>query len=391
MTWTLTPSEFTATQTKVDTINARAVKRGFSGRIEVTGTYREVEEKDATGLPRTRVVVDTEITGEAPSYNGWTFLAAVDTVDTEDGPAFVLRRAPGVPESNVDRSTLTPGHCAHCEVTRSNRRYTYLVRHTETSETVQVGSTCIKDFTGWQGKPVFIDLDAVESELESSLTGGGRPDYTPETVVALAWAISRRYGWEAGGGTRGRVESYLYGNTKADRDLRSEVAADLDEKTTETARKIVTELLEGLDGASDYAANLKVCLRAGHVEPRHMGLVVSAVSAYERMTGDRLRKTSEEQEKRETCYAGTKGEKITVTGPITRLVPVETNYGYSPSTSMLVIVKDGTTVAKMFTAAAWAFDVEQGAEVTITGTVKDHEEYRGTKQTVLTRPKRSAK
>lgn len=396
ITWTLSREEFVATQKRAAAINARAERRGFTGRIEVTGTQREVTETDEAGLPRTRLVVDTVIAGEAPSYNGWTFLAAVDSVETEAGTAFVLRTAPGVDESGVDRTGLEAGRCEHCGTVRANRRYTYLVRH-ESGEIRQVGSTCIKDFTGWAGKPVFISVDELANDLNDFLGGfaGGGAEYTPETVVAAAWAISRRYGWVpasaigAQTSTRSLVSSYLYGTSRTDRELRQEVAPEIP-AATETAKTIIPALLEGLDGGGDYVTNLKICLRATHVEHRHMGIVVSAVSAYERMTGEHARRQAEAEEranKRAAAeYTGALGEKVTVTGTVTRLVPIEGDYG----TSMLVVVEGGSTIAKMFTSAAWAWDVEQGDEVTLTGTVKAHEEYQGAKQTVLTRPKCTA-
>lgn len=394
-TWTLAPDEFAATKDRAAKINARAIRRGFTGRIEVTGTPREITETDEAGLPRTRIVIDTRIEGEAPRYNGWQFLAAVDSIETETGPEFVLRTAPGVEESGVDRAALAAGRCEHCGTVRANRRYTYLVRH-ESGETRQVGSTCIKDFTGWPGKPVFLSEDELRDELTDFLGGftTSGPQYTPETVVAAAWAISRRYGWapasSPGASTRDLVSSYLYGTSRAARELRQEIAPEV-AAAAEMGQTIISALLEGLDGNGDYATNLRICLRATHVESRHMGIVVSAVSAYERLTAERARRWVEADEKArlraESQFIGTVGEKVTITGTVTRLRPVEGSFGYNPTTSMLVIVENGPAIVKMFTTAAWAWDVQQGDEVTIAGTIKAHEEYQGAKQTALVRPK----
>lgn len=395
-TWTLTPEEFAATADRAAAINARAVKRGFTGRIEVTGTTREISETDEAGLPRTRVVVDAEISGEAPRYNGWTFLAAVDSIETETGHDFVIRTAPGIEESGVDRSTLAAGRCEHCNTVRANRRYTYLVRH-ESGETRQVGSTCIKDFTGWAGKPVFMSAADLADELSDFIGGfaSSGAEYTPETVIAAAWAISRRHGWvpasaHSGTPTRDLVSSYLYGKSRADSELRAEIAPEIP-AAADMAKVIIPALLDGLDGSGDYVHNLKTLIRAAHVEHRHMGLVVSAVAAYERMTGETARRKAEAEERArkrdEAEYAGTVGEKITVTGTVTRLRAIEGSYGYNPTTSMLVIIEGGSTIAKMFTTAAWAWEIEQGDEITVTATVKAHEEYQGSKQTALVRPK----
>ena len=392
--WTLTPSEFTATVERAEKINARAAKRGFTGRIAVTGNERRVTEKDSAGLPRTRVLVDVEISGESPSYSGWHFLAAVDTVQTSDGADFVLRLSPGIDESGVDRSILKPGYCAHCKVVRPNRKYTYLVRNTKTGETVQVGSTCIKDFTGWQGRPVFISVDDVKRDLDGFLGGlaSAGAAYAPETVVAAAWAAKQVYGWfpastDLGTPTRERVSAYLYGHDKAAQEIQGALSPEI-QTATEKAEEIIAALLNNLEGDGDYTTNLRVALRADHVAPKHMGLVVSAVAVYDQMISKHTRKPAGRSQKPNSQYFGAVGEKITLAGRVVRLVATESHYGYAPSTSMLVIVEAGTAVAKMFTSAAWAFDVEEGDEVTITGTIKDHEEYQGTKQTVLTRPKR---
>lgn len=392
-TWVLSPEEFALTAKRAEAINARAVKRGFTGRIEVTGTPREIAEVDEAGLTRVRVVVDVAISGEAPSYNGWTFLAAVDSIETATGHGFVLRTAPGVEESGVDRSALVAGRCEHCNTTRANRRYTYLVRH-ENGETRQVGSTCIKDFTGWAGKPVFLAADDLASDLNDFIGGfaSGHATYDPATVIAAAWAISRLYGWVPATATTGAtptrdlVSSYLFGTSRAARELRAEIAPQIP-AAADMANQIITALLEGLNGSSDYERNMTVLLRAAHVESRHMGLVVSAVSAYERMTGETTRRKIEAEERArkraEAEHTGTVGEKITLTGTVTRLQPVKGDWG----SSMLAIIEGGSTVAKVFTTAAWVWEIEQGDEITVTATVKAHEDYQGIKQTALTRPK----
>lgn len=398
LTWTLTPAEFAATIERAQRINTRATKRGFTGRISVTGTEREITEQDEAGLTRTRRVVDVEISGEAPCYNGWQFLAAVDSIETESGTEFVLRTAPGVAESHVDRSTLVPGHCSHCTTVRRNRKYTYLVRDVETGATAQVGSTCIKDFTGWEGKPIFISVKDLEEELDEFIGGLGAsaPEYSTATIVALAWAISRLYGWVPAAAewgsrasTKSLVRDYLDGRSKASAELRREIAPEIP-AAEEKAQAIIPALLEGLEGDGDYVTNLRVLLRAPFVEGKHLGIVTSAVSAYERMLAATTNKAAKTEEQIQSRYAGTVGEKLEVSGTVTRLVPMESNFGYYPTTNMLVIIQSGTTVAKMATAAAWAFDVEQGDQVVVVGTVKAHEEYRDVQQTVLTRPKLTA-
>lgn len=394
-TWTVSPTSFAASRERVATINARAIKRGFTGRLEVTGTEREVTQTGPGGISQTYTVFDMHIDGEAPSYGGWGFLAAVDTVETEQGHDFVLRCAPGVNEATLDRSILRPGQCQHCRTNRANRVHTYLLHNAETGRSVQVGSTCLRDFLGWEGRPVYVSANDAAEQLDGFLGGlsGSERAYSPRTVVATAWGISRKYGWTSAAAasygntcTRELVESYLYGTASADRELRVDVLTEV-AAADARADEILTTVLEGLDTDTAYGANLQICLRGTYVQDKHMGLVVSTVAAYERILGTQLRREQQDAARIQSQYAGTVKEKITITGTVTRLTPVQSNYGYRSTTSMLVILEDGPTIAKMFTSAGWAFDIEQGQQLTVTATVKEHEEYQGVRQTVLVRPR----
>ncbi|MCH6469876.1 hypothetical protein [Sinomonas terrae] len=215
----------------------------------------------------------------------------------------------------------------------------------------------------------------------------------PRDRRPVARAISRSHGWVSASAaydrpsTRTLVSAYLFGNTPADVELRREAAAPEIPSASEKVKEIIHALLEGLEGDGDYVTNLKALLRARYTEGQHLGIVVSAVAAYERMVGDLVRKEVQAKAQAESEYAGTVGEKTEVTGKVARLQPVENTFGYTTTTSMLVIIEAGTTVAKMFTAAAWAFGIERGDEITVAGTVKAHEEYNGVKQTALARPK----
>ena len=63
---------------------------------------------------------------------------------------------------------------------------------------------------------------------------------------------------------------------------------------------------------------------------------------------------------------------------------VESDYG----TSMLVVLETGDgDKLSTFATAAWVWGVHAGDTVTVTGTVKAHDEWDGEKRTVLTRTK----
>jgi hypothetical protein len=107
--WELTPAEYAATVDKVAAINDRAAKRGFTGRIELTGIPATKIWKDQiSGLELTAEVVRVTITGQAPSFaevgtfavevpldSAKPFLAAAEA-------AFVLGQKMGTDEKGRD-------------------------------------------------------------------------------------------------------------------------------------------------------------------------------------------------------------------------------------------------------------------------------------------------
>lgn len=87
-------------------------------------------------------------------------------------------------------------------------------------------------------------------------------------------------------------------------------------------------------------------------------------------------------------HLGEIGEKVTLTGVVRTATRVNGFTAYAPDRA-LIVIDAGTAVAKLVTSARWAYPIERGDRITVTGTVKAHTEWRGTKQTVLTRAART--
>ena len=179
----LTPAEFGLTSEKMNKLNQRALKRGWTGIITVTGeAFTEITD-NGVGLKRERQMVRTVISGNAPSYDGWTFLARADW--SEGG--MVLFTAPGI--DGIDRSGITEGSCDHCGINRY-RKSTFIVR-SDKGEQLQVGSTCLKDFLGWNTNPVWIIPPSDNDLFGEGGFGHSTPVYSVDTILAAAWACIR--------------------------------------------------------------------------------------------------------------------------------------------------------------------------------------------------------
>lgn len=376
-TWVLTPQEFEALKQHVAKINTRAQKRGFTGCIDLKGVQRTVTNAKTNLL---EVVFDATLSGEAPSYNGWKFLAAVDSVADE----FVLRAAPGEDTSVINRKVLQHGYCGHCQIKRPNRVHTYLVQNSEYNTVMQVGSTCIKDFLGWTVSPVFLDEDSIAKKITDFLDSfHSSASYSPQSIIRIADAVVSLYGWTSSSGTiptRNLVSSFLYGTSAGDGELQKEISSRL-AATEDHSQEIIDTLCAQLPANTEYGQNLLACLKADYVEPKHLGLVVSAVPAFHKLTAEPAEKVLPVEYR----YAGDLDEKVTVTGAVSLIRYVDGFYGQG---SALIVIKNESTSVKMFTTASWADHVVEGEDITVTGVVKAHEEFNGEKQTLLRRPKK---
>ena len=86
----------------------------------------------------------------------------------------------------------------------------------------------------------------------------------------------------------------------------------------------------------------------------------------------------------EAKFIGEVGAVLDVQGTVVHSQDVYTQYG----TSRLLLVKiDDTVIVKVFTTSSWAIDIDKGDWVNLTGKVKSHDEWNGSKTTVLTRCK----
>lgn len=384
-TWFLNSEELAATRAKVAKLQQRAVRKGFTGRIELAAVPASRSNQSAGGLPVTVHGFDVTITGEPPRYQGWRFVAAVDAV--EGGT--ILRYPPGS-TSQVSNDQIRAGECDHCHTTR-DRRSTVLVAHDDTGQVLQVGRSCLKDFLGHSTLPVFLTTDEVANTLGGGLTGTAAA-WDVHSVLTYAAAAVEAFGWTpASAAEHGRVPTRdvvrlaLTGGRGADQ-LRDQLAPHLSEAIAR-APQIRTDLLAGLTGDSGYEANLATVLRGESVEARHLGLAVSAITAHQRLSADRARETSRREAAETVDYAGTVGEKVTLTGTVRTAMRVD-GFTYRSPDQVLLVVDCGAAVAKMTTSAAWAYPLKVGDPISVTGTVKTHTEWNGIKQTVLTRPKK---
>lgn len=381
-TYQITREQYEATAAKIGQANARAAKKGLAGLLTIEGTSVIVTAKDEiTGIERAYEMVDVVLGGEAPKYDGWTFVA---TLDWDANAGLIVRTAPGIVA--VDRTDLVQGKCDHCNVNRY-RNETYLLRHDDGRQ-VQVGSTCIKDFLGITVNVAWLDGASIMEELDGFGFDSGPRSNGTNYVLALAWALIKLDGFRpaSGGGvtTKSDVLSILYPPrivTNEYRNWASRVRVLADEAVERAAEIRAFILSDEFEGNSEYVRNLKSIAAADLVSDRNVGMLVSAPQAWARHLERTLIRNAAEQMKTE--WVGAKGDKIAVTVTIKGVRFIQQNFG----TTVLYTMVDGSGNLYKWFASREALGDKVEETFTIKATIKDHDEFKGVKATVLTRAK----
>lgn len=355
--------------------------------------WRDVfEDGEKVGAER---VVRVAVIGAPPALGGWSFVA---TVDHQDDPALpnILRTVPGVEIDPEVRESFrhTGATCEHCGLDRL-RKDTYLVRH-EDGRIAQVGSNCLKDFTGHDPAVVLRWIhwvDAFVAEVTEAGFGRGEVSTPLAALLAVTAAVVAQFGWVSKGtaweqdrvATAASVQTILRPRTAEDRKFAESVPVTAEHEAT--AAQII-EFVRGIeDLRSDYLANLAAVFAADFVTPRNEALAASGwicwKNAQERAQADEAKAKAGA----ESDFVGEVGGKVDVEATV---VSTRTTYSDYGASELVVLTDDDGNVFKTFSSGHFGAQAEVGIRFHLTGTVKRHDVFKGVRETVLTRVKGTA-
>lgn len=373
----------------VEATNARAAVHQLTAyTLDISASFL-ADYHDIDGrLIGKRPTVTVTISGDIPRHHGWTVLARLD--HDEEGEA-ITSLFPGLPEQDAE---AVRGHhaianvCHGCNIAR-HRTATYLARH-ENGEMKQLGTTCVEPYTGLpiKGLEALWRFGTLKDSDWDGGEGGIPADLRVPVVEVLRVAAaivqqdgrfySRSEQWKNTMPTADGVEAYFF-DRKAPMEWRA--ALDADPDAPGTAAAVRAWAIQGYGSLSDYRHKVGQLAKGETVDPRHLPTLVSAIAGWYRDQ----EKEATERAAQNSKPQGTVGERITTTATVTTVIELEgRTYGYHTQRRRLVKFQDPHgNVFVWFSSAA---DVpDQGDEVELTGTVKDHSIYGETAQTVLTR------
>ena len=369
---------------KLAKIERKCKKYGCEFSFTEKSTEYETVKDAETGVEKTIAFVVVDVSGKSV-INGWEFIAKID--HTEKGNILQGYSDVEIPA----RFYKTPCFCEHCKTAR-RRNNTFIVRKSETGEFKQVGKSCLLDYTHGLSAENVADYMSYFREIEDARElpeFKNVPRYIDrdEFMIFTAETI-RCFGYEKGktGWTSIECRDAFYGNypqyfSKQYKMFLREMEKMHFDIKREDSKKLVADALkwiENQDESNNYMHNLKTACALDYVKPEHYNLLASLFPTFNRDLEYQKKKAEEKKAEKSSEYVGKIKDRITV--EIVNCKAVTSYYtDFGITTIYKMIDKNGNV---FIWKTGKAIDLES---FTITGTVKEHKEFRDVKQTELTR------
>ena len=382
---------------KAEKIKRKCEKLGCLFTYEETGEEYE-KYKDENGDEITVRYILVEAEGKAV-VNGWQFVGSVEHTDKGNIISCVCAEDNGIPKMYYDSRPF----CEHCGRKRY-RKSTFLLRNEEGGRYMQVGRNCLRDFTGGMSVEGVSMYESFLHAAEEAQSGHGlhlKPYYNTtewlhfvaETIIHFGYVKSQStYSEDYDPSVRSTAQrafeywQALNGRFRMQTEYLRELKAEMDavgfDENSPKALQMTKDALAWLEEQPEdkgvYIHNLKVACSLEYTDGRNHGLLASLFPAWKKDLEIKIEKKKKEEKEKLSEYVGEIGKRIS-------FVPVEaevvTSWDTQFGLTMLwkITDKDGNIFI-------WktSNNVHEGTSM-ITATVKEHTEFRGVKQTVITR------
>ena len=290
MTYLIHESNIERLEKQLKTIQNKCNKLGtefhYSKGAEV---FKEVTDADTLQTCWTRFI-EVEANGVA-HINGWEFVAVIEHMD---GKGRNIVRQFNMNYTIPDRYYTVVPTCEHCN-TKRTRKQTYLLVN-ESGEWKQVGGSCLKEFTGGldaEQLAAYISCfdHIIEYDQIEPSSGCITRYYNTKVMLQCASEIIRAFGYA---GTDSTDSTYVralelykfiegYKVSKADEVrlayMMEEHHIDVDNVDVDP---IIDWVLNKADCSFGYMMNLRAVVNTEYVKVKHLGLLCSAIQAYNR-------------------------------------------------------------------------------------------------------------
>lgn len=367
---------------KIKALNKKALKAG-TGEIKITTISKTVDKnKDGTVDVRFQIALE----GETPRINGWAFIARLDHNTDPSGGSNLVYVMPSADLPVQFRTAAA--NCEHCGWDRK-RRDTYILQNEDTGEYKQVGRTCIRDFIGIDPARIaeqaerYVKALGLLDEAREPKWGGinDHRDICLPTYLSYVSMVIREHGWISGreayedqskvsSASEACAEMFVVGHQPS-------IPSNEDKELAVAAMDHVLTL----EPKNDFLHNIITITKQSYLDWKATGLAAAIMFVYNRHR--------EEEAKREAAADLSKSEHV---GALKERLEMEVKVigkrwieGYYGSSALIRMLDVNDNLFVTFASGSFGDDVNIGDALTIRGTVKKHDDFKGTKQTILNR------
>ena len=365
-------------QKKLEKISKKANAYGnhfdysFGEEIVATRNIYKTDGRTLAQVDKEKVfAVELTIESDIIRKEGYTVVAQIECLEAGKNMVKMLDD-----ETTAELEWyIMPLYCEHCHG-RHVKRFSYIVKD-ESGSCKQVGKTCLKDYCGIDPKMIAAAQEVEDLILndydidEYDFSESGDYAYDVLDVIAVANDIIKEYGY---------VKSSENYSTKS-RLLTAFGRVEPSEESKQLAKKI-KDVLSQMDynELTEFQRNIKTMIETEFIRSNNFGYLAYAPVDFNKMMQKQAQKQLDNEAKAQSQYIGNIGEKINSEIKDSQLVTSwQTVYGWTHLYKF--ITTDGNTLVW------YASKCIDGEPKKIAGTVKDHKEYDGEKQTILTRCK----
>lgn len=394
---------------KMKTVEKKCKKYGVEFNFRETGNveFRTFKQKNDDGTTEEIKLryVEVEAEGKA-QINGWEWLASVE--HTSKGNLIHSAKDVTVPTKYYTSDC----YCEHC---KKNiwRKYLHLVKNVKTGEIKQVGQNCLADYThgmsadgiafyqslftgleeeegrephcgmgGW-GSSEYYDVEEVTRYMSETIRHFGFVPKNDETKLNTATRAQDFY--DVAHGRRSKFVLCMDRYYKIQEEMKKVGFNAESPEATKEAHEALAWIAEQDDSRSSYLHNVKLVCSMDKVNSWHFGILASLLPTWNKSLVREAERKAKEAAEANSKHVGNIGERITFEVASTKIVTSwETDYG------MMWLVKFVSVEGNVFMWRASSLNAlpdDFESIKKITGTVKNHDEFRGVKQTFVNRCK----
>lgn len=384
-TYTVPEGNLANLHSHIKRLNKKAAKMGCAPITITEGKsdFREILHPSGDFVKER--FVEVTVTGEAPQFSGWSFVGTLNHLKDPSGKYHTILKSIGaIPKQyhNADHR-----HCDHCN-TKRFRRDTFIVQN-ESGEYKQIGRMCLKDFLGGNDPQRIASLSTDISKVfdgdeftEIQVRHQDEYYFDLERVIMDTAQIIEEHGYVSRSQARDTNRTCTTSRVAAILSVfnKYEVSPDAEEVALGTLQWLKEVAADETKYPTDYHRNLRTIVNMGVVHGPTLGYACSSVAAYHNRMAELIRQAGLEETRKTSNHVGKVGERTTFTVTVKNVSALQGNWGITSihrmedkNGNVIVWFANGSTV------------LDKGSSYEIKGTVKKHDDYKGIKQTVLSR------